>query len=111
MTEEASTTYPKVNAGPFSTKVTGLFGGENMAKKYRRWLQFEVVALCVLMVIVWGLLSIPIIIFYFPPAVNATVSVIAINCVTITSLFLHTIVQGILLYSHLGECGSHHGGK
>ena len=47
------------------SKVAGL-GGQNLAKPYQRWLQFEVVVLCFVMVIVWGLLMLPIVFFYHP---------------------------------------------
>ena len=70
MTEEANTPHPESDEHSTS-KVPGLFGGQNLTKMYRRWLQFEVIALCVLMVIVWGLLTIPIIFYYLPlPAVS-----------------------------------------
>ena len=76
MTEAASTPHPEGNKQSITSKVSGLFGGDNLAVKYRRWLQFEVVALCVLMVIVWGLLTLPIIFYYLPVPAVSRVSII-----------------------------------
>ncbi len=68
MKGEPSTICPQGNENSRSSgsRIIGLFGGQKLAKKYRRWLQFEVVVLCLLMIIVWGLLTLPII-FYFHP--------------------------------------------
>ena len=48
------------------SKIAGLFGGQNLAKTYQKWLQLEVVALSFVMVIVWGLLMLPIVFYYHP---------------------------------------------
>ena len=45
------------------------FGGQVLLKKYMRRLQVEIVGLCVLMAIVWGLLTLPIVFFYRPVSV------------------------------------------
>jgi hypothetical protein len=50
-----------------------LLGGEGLPKKYRIWLLLEVVVLCVLLIIVWGLLTIPVIIFF-----NTVVSLMSV---------------------------------
>ena len=41
-------------------------GGRALVERYQRWLQYEVVGLGVLIVIVWALLTLPIIFFYLP---------------------------------------------
>lgn len=38
--------------------------GLELRRKYLRWLNFELAGLCVLMAIVWGLLMVPIILYY-----------------------------------------------
>lgn len=43
-----------------------LFGGKALLKKYQRWLRVEIVGICILMAIVWGLLSLPIVFYYIP---------------------------------------------
>ena len=46
---------------------------QGLTKRYRIWLQFEVVLLCILMAVVWGLLSLPIIFYYHPiPVVSVS---------------------------------------
>ena len=41
-------------------------GKDRLPKKYRRWLQFDIVLLTTLMVITWGLLTLPIVFYYHP---------------------------------------------
>jgi hypothetical protein len=43
-----------------------LLGGEDLPRKYRIWLLLEVVVLCVLMIVVWGLLTIPVVLVFSP---------------------------------------------
>ncbi len=39
-------------------------------KKYQRWLRLELVGVCLLMAVVWALLTLPIIFYYLPVAVS-----------------------------------------
>ena len=50
------------------------FGGEDAERRYKLWLRAEIVGLCVLIVIVWGLLSLPIV-FYDLPVVSKSLIV------------------------------------
>ena len=55
-----------------------LFGAHAILKKYKTKLRVEVVGLFALMVVVWGLLTLPII-FYFIPS-----SLVSVNAIMIT---------------------------
>ena len=62
---------PAVNAVPLNDlppkdKDTGNFDGQASQRKYQKWIKVELVALCVLMAIVWALLTLPIIFYYLP---------------------------------------------
>ena len=45
---------------------------DQLEKKYRRWLQFDIILVVVLMIITWGLLTLPIIFYYHPIPVVST---------------------------------------
>ena len=51
---------------------SGKFSGENAERRYKLWLRAEIVGLCVLIVIVWGLLSLPIAFYYIPVVSDLT---------------------------------------
>ena len=51
-----------------------LFGGQALVKKYQKWLRYEIVGLCILIAVVWGLLTLPIIFFYLPISVVSSIS-------------------------------------
>ena len=42
------------------------FGGQALMKRYQKWLRVEIAGLCVLIIIVWGLLTLPIVFYYQP---------------------------------------------
>ena len=68
--------------GNSSNSGSKVLGDQKLAKKYRRWLQFEVAVLCVLMAVVWGLLTLPIIFYYHPaPVVSANLGLKSKNSV------------------------------
>ena len=46
-----------------------MLGGQAVLKKYKRRLRVEIVGLCVLMAIVWGLLTLPIVFYFYPTPV------------------------------------------
>ena len=48
------------------------FDGQSLLRKYRRLLRVEVAGLCVLMVVVWGLLALPVVFYFLPLAVVRT---------------------------------------
>ena len=48
------------------------FDGQSLLRKYRRLLRVEVAVLCVLMVVVWGLLALPVVFYFLPLAVVRT---------------------------------------
>ena len=55
---------------PSSAAVAEKGDSQPVFKKYKKRLRVEIVGLCVLMVIVWGLLTFPIVFFYKPLAVS-----------------------------------------
>lgn len=44
--------------------------GEDLERRYKLCLRMEIVGLSILIVIVWGLLTLPIVFYYFPAAVS-----------------------------------------
>ena len=42
------------------------FGGDEAERRYKIWLRAEIVGLCIVIVIVWGLLFLPIIFYHLP---------------------------------------------
>ena len=50
-------------------------------EKYPRWLYVELAGLCVLIAIIWGLMTIPIILYYIP--VTVVSNIIAIVAIVI----------------------------
>ena len=55
-----------------------LFGGQALVKKYEKWLRYEVIGLCIVIVIVWGLLTLPVIFFYLPVSVVSSINIVSV---------------------------------
>ena len=71
------------------------FDGQAVLKKYKRRLRVEIVGLCVLMAIVWGLLTLPIIFYFSPTPVvcsNVTADVLSLEINFIFLFFLFDII-------------------
>ncbi len=66
---KAETNVIQLHDLPKSVEKMASIDGHGSLKKYQRWLRFELVGVCLLMAIVWGLLTLPIIFYYLPVAV------------------------------------------
>lgn len=63
---------PQSNQKQEDSKSSKRFGGDDLERRYKLCLRAEIVGLSVLIVVVWGLLSLPIV-FYHLPVVSENV--------------------------------------
>ena len=57
---------PQRNQKQEDSKSSTRFGGGDLEHRYKLCLRAEIVGLCVLIVIVWGLMSLPIVFYHLP---------------------------------------------
>lgn len=63
---DSESAAPQRNQKEDNSKSSKRFGGGDLEHRYKLCLRAEIVGLCVLIVIVWGLLSLPIVFYHLP---------------------------------------------